>query len=268
MLYLYKPGTYARNIARALDIGTVTVNNKGSFIKRTRKNQLRCDLNWGMGRSAISQAAFLDVLKPDRLASMYNADIYIPVSKVRTFDALKAVNILVPTYSKNYTDINQRGKYLARKDFGTGGSGIEVVECGKIPSKEADFYTIVIAKACEVRIHVFGGRVICEQVKYIPKGSKVLIRSYDNGARFSAKNISSEMGEKNAEKARKIAIDAVAACGIQFGAVDMIMGHNNGGLYVLEVNTAPGISPLDDDQPGREVRSTYESYLNAIEELL
>lgn len=38
-----------------------------------------------------------------------------------------------------------------------------------------------------------------------------------------------------------LAIDAMGACGIVFGAVDIIM-DKYGRMYVLEINTAPGLS--------------------------
>jgi len=42
------------------------------------------------------------------------------------------------------------------------------------------------------------------------------------------------------EEMRKIAKKAVAACGYDFGAVDMIV-RRDGSVWVLEVNKAPGL---------------------------
>ncbi len=59
------------------------------------------------------------------------------------------------------------------------------------------------------------------------------IRSYANGFLFS------RYGIYPSEARDQLAVKAVAALGLDFGAVDLI--EDKGKFYVLEVNTAPGI---------------------------
>jgi hypothetical protein len=186
------------------------------------------------------------------------------VSKLRTFQTLTAAGISVPRFSDKWEDIASRGKYLARQDFLSEGAGIEIVEEGHQPSAPAHFYSLVVSKAFEVRLHVFLGRIICEQFKFVPQGSNQLIRNYNNGARFSNKTLETHLSPGISNKLREMAIASLAAVSTDFGAVDMIVSKK-GNLYVLEINTAPGIDrgPVQHDQP-----TTYDAYRNTIQELL
>jgi glutathione synthase/RimK-type ligase-like ATP-grasp enzyme len=62
-----------------------------------------------------------------------------------------------------------------------------------------------------------------------------MVRNHVNGWVFCTQNVGIP------DKALDYAVMAVAACGLDFGAVDIIWNESRQEAYVLEVNTAPGI---------------------------
>jgi hypothetical protein len=138
---------------------------------------------------------------------------------------------------------------LARTVGGQGGSGITVVEPGgTLPDRP--MYTCYIKKKKEFRVHVFDGRVIDVQEKRRKGGVETnsLIRNHDNGWVFCHENI------VEPEHLRDIAVHAVDAVGLLFGAVDIIWNEHRNQCFVLEVNSAPGLT-----------ETTANKYADAIE---
>lgn len=77
-----------------------------------------------------------------------------------------------------------------------------------------------------------------------------LIRNHANGFVFCRDNIIEP------SDLRDVAIQAVTALGLDFGAVDVIWNEHYNKCYALEVNTAPGLEG-----------TTLERYTNKIKEL-
>jgi len=118
------------------------------------------------------------------------------------------------------------------------GKGIVVCEPGT-PLPDAPLYTFYKKKKKEFRVHVCDGEAIDVQQKrkrkeYTGK-TNPWVRSYRYGWVFCRKDI-----EEPAEL-RSVAVAAVKALNLDFGAVDVIWNANEDKCYVLEVNTAPGI---------------------------
>ncbi len=119
---------------------------------------------------------------------------------------------------------------------------------------DAPLYTKYVKKTHEFRVHVFNGKVI----DYVQKKKRTgivdrnkYVRSVENGWVFCRENI------EVSEDAKALAIDAVNTLGLDFGAVDIILGHD-GKVYVLEVNTAIGME-------GTTVecyKKAFDGYLN------
>lgn len=102
-----------------------------------------------------------------------------------------------------------------------------------------DYYVAYVPTNREYRLHVAGGEVIRIQGKYLDVREDYLpwIRNYATGHRFRAPN-------RRLHNTRlESAVGAVSALGLDFGAVDLIVS-DDGGHYVLEVNTSPSCSPL------------------------
>lgn len=119
----------------------------------------------------------------------------------------------------------------------------------------AHLYTRYIKKRNEFRVHVFKNNVILTQEKranrdFIRDEDGALIRSHQNGWVFCTENLPIDI---DYNLLRQIAVDSIAALGLDFGAVDIIYNKHYDRFHVLEVNTAVGLE-------GR----TLEAYTNAI----
>lgn len=103
----------------------------------------------------------------------------------------------------------------------------------------ADYWVEKVNATTEFRVHVLKDQVIRVGMKSPRPGMKAhaWIRSWDAGWRliydFDRKRVS--------EGVRTLAKAAVAALGLDFGAVDV--GSGPGGPWVFEVNKAPGLEP-------------------------
>lgn len=119
---------------------------------------------------------------------------------------------------------------------GHSGQGIIIVEPGQA-LVDAPLYTKYVFKKKEFRVHVVGGNVI-DTTRKIKDPNKAVtnwkIRSYDNGFIFARNGVEPDPARDS------LAVAAVHAVGLDFGAVDIIQ-DKKGIYYVLEINTAPGI---------------------------
>lgn len=123
---------------------------------------------------------------------------------------------------------------------GHSAEGLIILERG-VDFVAAPLYTKYVKKTEEWRIHVFEGRVIAKQKKLkrndFDGEVNWRIRNHDNGFIYA---------REVAEPHQDIVDQAVAAVacipGLCFGAVDVIWNQQQGRAYVLEVNTAPGLS--------------------------
>lgn len=121
------------------------------------------------------------------------------------------------------------------KPAAQGGAGIVILN--EKPDTVAPLYTMYIKKKAEYRVHVAFGKVLHIQEKKKKNGVlHNLIQSHNNGFVFGkpvgvVPPAVSEAG-----------IGAVGALGLDFGAVDIIWNEHQGKAFVLEVNTAPGLS--------------------------
>src|SRR3546814_3947261 len=113
----------------------------------------------------------------------------------------------------------------------------------RISDWSSDVCSSDLPKKQEYRVHVLNGKVVDVQrkarVKDFPD-DKVnwKIRNHDNGFIYAR-------DEKLAEVPKKVlsdSIKAVGVCGLDFGAVDVIYNEAKGIGFVLEINTAPGLT--------------------------
>ncbi len=126
---------------------------------------------------------------------------------------------------------------------------------------DAPLYTSKIEVDRELRVHVFNGEVIDfaqkkrmsserREADGITDEPDEAIRSNRNGWIFAREGVNIPQDVKD------VAIKAVQACGLTFGAVDLAV-NQQGIPKVYEVNTAPGAEG-----------KTIESYANAIDRLI
>lgn len=112
-----------------------------------------------------------------------------------------------------------------------------------------DYFTLYLKPESEYRYHVAFGKVIVATKKVLGEGQvdDTLIRNHQNGKWV-------QVTVRPIERYAKDCIKAVQALGLDFGAVDFLV--HNGELYILEVNTAPGI----------ETESRLNAYVEAFKE--
>jgi len=118
------------------------------------------------------------------------------------------------------------------------GMGIIVCNNAETPLPTAPLYTKYLKKTFECRIHVMNGKVIDGQIKKkrTDAEANTLIRNAHTGWVYCREGYTPD------EAAKQLAIAAVAALGLDFGAVDLIYNKHYNQYYLLEVNTAPGLT--------------------------
>lgn len=248
VVFPYNPGSQsARALANAL--GTIRVRENGRY--RIRPNDLV--INWGNSeRPRWMPIATEQVLnKPVFVASAIN--------KRMTFLLLEGHEVPIPDWTDAYPLARQkftdRQLVVGRATIsGHSGRGITIGTVANLP-QNLPLYVEYIKKKKEFRVHVFNGQVIDVQEKRKMRNFdgeiNTQIRSHANGWVFCRDNI------VEPRNLRDIAVRAVAACDLYFGAVDIIWNERTDSCYVLEINTAPGLEG-----------TTLINYVNAIRRVL
>jgi glutathione synthase/RimK-type ligase-like ATP-grasp enzyme len=168
--------------------------------------------------------------------------VEIASSKIRSLTAMKERGVNVPEFTTDRETVqrwlSEDKRVLARTlDRASGGRGIILLSSGEsIP--QARLYTLYIPKYDEYRVHVWGDQVLDIQQKRRRNGVDEInsqIRNASNGWVFCREGVNCP--EQCVDQARR----AVAALGLDFGAVDVGFTRRGNIATVYEVNTAPGI---------------------------
>lgn len=252
IVWPYKLGSAgAKELANALK--TKRVRSVGKY--RPRHGDLV--VNWGnAGTPVWPYRGGLVLLN-------FPAAVNIAGNKLLAFEAMKHSGVNVPEFAVSKAAITEsvqvEGKkfkpvILRYKLRGTSGEGILYCETKEEldAAPAAPLYVEYIKKTAEYRVHVFRGKVIDYAEKRKRKGVDVeaKVRNLQNGWVFCRDGV--ELPEACSAEA----IKAVNAVGLDFGAVDVIYNKVRG-TYVLEVNTAPGLTG-----------TTIKSYADAVRALL
>lgn len=220
----------------------VILRQRGS---RFRLRPMDWVLNWGSSASLPDNLA--DVSE-DHLINSPTA-VGQATNKINCFRTLEAHG--VPTVE--YTTSRETARRWFDDDHvvyartvlqGHSGEGIVVCARDTVGAEnsliQAPLYTNgITGPRREFRIHVFNGVVTNVQLKRRRNGYQQMenysetIRNFHTGWVYAASNVFPNPASLRA------AIDAVAALGLTFGAVDVITNQEN--AWVLEVNTAPGM---------------------------
>lgn len=172
--------------------------------------------------------------------------IRIAKNKLHTFNKLKDTGVTIPEYTTSKTVAEgwiRDGIVVVARQKLNGSEGRGIVVCRNLPIVEAPLYVKLIDKNKEFRVHACNGVAIDVQEKRRRNGARNvdgtrpdgLIRNIDNNWVFCRNGIDEPRG------LRELGVRAVQEIGLLFGAVDIIHNTRNGSLYVLEVNTAPGL---------------------------
>ena len=213
-------------------------------------------INWGASDiNREIEGAIIN--KPEAIAKASN--------KLSAFKLFKEKGVNTPEFTESLEEAN---KWLAEgaivvartKLNAHSGDGIVIVDPDSEPKVDipnAKLYTKYVPKAEEYRIHVFRGNVFFVQRKARNKDipdEKVnwKVRNHGNGFIYSNQDVKLF----NIDQAHLQAIEAVEALGLDFGAVDLVYNRKQNKHYVLEVNTAPGLSG-----------ATLQAYVNLFKDL-
>ena len=203
-------------------------------------------LNLGWGNHGLMKAHWINC--PEA--------VQVSGNKLYTFKLLEKAGVShVPyTTSKESAEgwLKDGATIFARTTHGQGGSGITVVAAGEV-LPNMPLYTQYVKKKKEFRVHVVGGEAIDVQQKKKKTGSEVttLIWNHDHDYVFCHNDV------EEPEELRKLGVAAVAAVGLDFGAVDIIYNEYQNKCFVLEVNSAPG---LCDTTCGKYVQAFVSKY--------
>lgn len=208
----------------------------GDNARLVRRNevprQYRTVINWGNTQGLSYNPSRVTVLnKPEA--------VRLAVDKSAAFEAFRGAGVRHPDWGTSLPEARS-GIWLARTTTtSSGGEGIVVLREGDA-IVEAPLYTKYVPKVHEYRLHVFGDSVFFAQQKRRERDVEQdrdarLIRNRHNGWVYAISEVSPT------DDCKEQAVAAVRALGLDFGAVDIIIGRDDGLAYVLEINTAPGI---------------------------
>jgi len=249
-IYPYRNGSSSiRNLRNKIpNIRVIKLTN--STFKDTEDKLI---INWG---SSVYPYSYSKVL--NRASS-----VAVASNKLLTFRALREGEVPVPDFSVTLEGIGNWKEIVLRDTLCTsGGRGVRVYPMEIFMDlseelKQSKLYVQYIKKHSEYRVHVFNGSVIHTQIKkksYDGAGDYEhwRVRNSSNGWVFSS-NLG-ELSQEIIESMHKIAIEAVEVLDLDFGAVDLIYNTIKG-VFVLEVNTAPGIESVTLDAYARTIES-------------
>ena len=161
-------------------------------------------------------------------------------NKLQQLQQFKAAGILtppfweqLPTGAENFPVLGRQLSHHAGLDIKLYMQPEDVQDFG-----QSAFYTRFVPRATEYRCWVYRRRHLASYEKVRKQGVRrrsTVNANYRNGFAFTLMN-----SESVPDGLRDIAAKAVDCLGLDFGAVDVLKG-TDGRLYVLEVNTAPGV---------------------------
>ena len=163
--------------------------------------------------------------------------IELAANKFRALLKLSDSGIRVPRFSDGYLDTFPQ---VIRTRYHSQGRGFEMIDTrwNRRPIGSDEYCIEFIDADREYRVLVFNGKVIGVDRKIETEELKNdIIRNHANGWGFLS--LSREKNPWTYKKVGGIGLKAVEALELDFGAVDVLRKGNR--LYVLEVNTAPGL---------------------------
>lgn len=179
--------------------------------------------------------------------------VHVASDKLQAFVRLKNEGVSIPSFATSRDSVNWEGLTVCRhKLTGHSGEGIELADASNLPA--APLYVQYIPKKHEFRVHVVGESIIAVQRKARRpdvENPDWKVRNHANGFIFAREGFTAPSAVL--EESRR----AIAALGLDFGAVDVIWNEKQRKAFVLEVNTAPGLE-------GRTVNDYAEGFKQII----
>lgn len=247
-IYTYNKGSEgAKALSQALNVKRI--KHEGS---KFRGGLGKTVINWGSSKISDQAAACKVINKPEA--------VMLSSNKLKSFELFKEKGVSIPpfwTTQNEAKEESERGTCIVCRTVLNGHSGAGIIVADKADDIVlAPLYTAYIPKKHEYRYHVFNGKVIDVQRK--ARNKEVAdedvnwkVRNHDNGFIFMRE------GVEIVPEAEAEAIKAVEALGLDFGAVDIIWNEKQNKYYVLECNSAPGLTG-----------TTLEKYTKVFKEMI
>lgn len=199
-------------------------------------------INWGSSKIENPEVLKCRVLNPPKVVALCS-------NKLSFFEALVGKGVSIPDWTtdkKVAFDWVAKGNVVCARTILNGHSAAGLVIMHKDDLKslvDAPLYTKYVPKKEEFRVHVINKKVVDVQRKALRNGwveehgadINYRVRNLANGFIYMRQDI------KVPESVTKEAVNAVAAIGLDFGAVDVIFNEKKNQAFVLEINTAPGL---------------------------
>ena len=263
VIYPYKMGSQsakklAQRVSSIIHLKVRRVRSEGMYKPRRRS----IVLNWGNS----NPPRFNDIVRRNGITyDVLNRwdRVALASNKITAFERFKEKEIPTPDWTTDQRVAQgwlNEGEIVLSRTLLTShsGRGIHINDLATSNLLvRAPLYVKYKKKRKEFRVHVFKGQVIdlAEKRKFRLERRDAsfvgLVRNHDNGWAFCRDGIVEPDG------LRSLALTAVSVLGLSFGACDIIWNEKENKLYVLEVNTAPGLEG-----------TTLERYSNAVTNLL
>lgn len=252
-IYTHAPSEGANNLAAALGIKKIKRENS-NYVGNPNKTVI----NWGASRlpDAVGRARILN--RPEAIAGVSN--------KLRFFESCLANGApRIPEFTTDFDIARgwlEGGSVVVARTILNGHSaeGLVIIEPNTgVDIPAAPLYTKYVPKKEEWRVHVLrdGDELtVIDQQRKIKRPDfegvpNWRVRNHANGFIF-ARDVAAPHPDVIEQ-----AIKALEVSGLDFGAVDVIWNEQARAAYVLEINTAPGLTG-----------QTVESYANAFRKFL
>lgn len=233
-IYSYNPHSEgARNLAQALGISRIK-HHGSNYQPRPGDTIIR----WGTGGDRVFPD-FVRVLNPTNVVKRAS-------NKLTFFQHLDGSSVLLVPWTADRTVVEgwlTGGHTVFARTVlsGHSGEGIVIIEPGSgLDFVQAPLYTKYVKKEKEFRVHCAFGACIDVQRKIRRPGdlgpTEWRIRNHQNGFIYVRNDI------QVPEEVTSQALQAIKATGLDFGAIDVLWNSHEGKAYVLEINTAPGIT--------------------------
>lgn len=230
----------AKALSEALGVKRIKHGPDSKYRGRPEKTVI----NWGSSQPLPEEVSRSSIINSPRCVAL-------ATNKLTFFQTCQAANAgpRIPEWTTNRDVVRQwlqnGSKAVARTVLnGHSGAGIVILEGAAIDIPNAPLYTKYVPKKEEWRIHILrvGNELsIIDQQRKIrdpnnPGIPNWNVRSHDNGFIF-AREVDPPSPDVLVQ-----ALLALDATGLDFGAVDVLWNQQQGAAFVLEINTAPGLT--------------------------
>lgn len=219
-------------------ISAQLIADEADDIFTVRSSQEQTDLNWGRARASSQLNPDISNTTNKRIMRQLFKEHGVPMPELLT-------TYEVPHYLwEGYTIVGRPDRHTKGRGFWliNNEDDLAAAIIGTRRKAGATHFMEYIDAPHELRVHIFMGKSI-----------RISEKQFDESHDYTTIKPTVEV-----KQARKAAKKAVAALGLDFGAVDILVQYD-GTPYVLEVNAAPGLGGSMPKLYAEAFRQWYEN---------